>query len=130
MWVMDNGGRVGGGILVVAGVYQLTPLKRICLVKCRTPLAFIMTSWREGRGGALRMGVEHGRYCAGCCWLLFVILFPLGMLNIAAMAAITVLIYIEKVFSRGELVARVAGVGLIAYGILAIASPALLPTTV
>jgi predicted metal-binding membrane protein len=129
MWVMENAGRIGGAVLVLAGVYQLTPLKRICLVKCRTPLAFIMTSWRDGRDGAFRMGLDHGLYCAGCCWLLFVILFPLGMLNIAAMAVITILIYLEKVFPRGELVGRIAGVALVAYGFLAIASPALLPTT-
>jgi predicted metal-binding membrane protein len=129
MWVMDNAGRIGGAVLIAAGVYQLTPLKRICLVKCRTPLAFIMSSWRDGRAGALRMGMDHGLYCSGCCWLLFVILFPLGMLNIAAMAAITVLIYVEKVFPRGQLVSRIAGAALVAYGVLVLVSPEVLPTT-
>jgi predicted metal-binding membrane protein len=129
MWLMDNAGRIGGAVLVMAGLYQLTPLKTICLAKCRTPLAFIMTSWREGRAGAVQMGLEHGLYCAGCCWLLFVILFPLGMLNIAVMAVITVLIYAEKVFPYGEFIGRLAGAGLVAYGLLAIFTPAILPTT-
>jgi len=70
--------RIGGTVLVAAGLYQLTPLKGLCLSKCRTPINFIMTSWRDGAAGALRMGLLHGPYCAGCCWLLFVILFPLG----------------------------------------------------
>src|SRR6266852_98760 len=65
--------RVGGTVLVAAGLYQLTPLKDLCLSKCRTPITFIMTSWRDGAAGALRMGLLHGAYCLGCCWLLFVI---------------------------------------------------------
>ena len=71
MWVMDNGARIGGVILVAAGLYQLSPLKRICLSKCRSPFQFILASWRDGYGGAFRMGFEHGVYCLGCCWLLF-----------------------------------------------------------
>ncbi|HEX8215037.1 MAG TPA: DUF2182 domain-containing protein, partial [Allosphingosinicella sp.] len=73
---------------MLAGLYQLTPLKDLCLSKCRTPVGFIMTSWRDGTVGALRMGLLHGLWCLGCCWLLFAILFPLGMMNIAAMAAL------------------------------------------
>jgi predicted metal-binding membrane protein len=83
--------RIGGAILVVAGLYQLTPLKDRCLAKCRMPISFIMTSWRDGTVGALRMGLSHGAYFLGCCWLLFVILFPVGIMNIGAMAVITVL---------------------------------------
>ncbi len=63
--------RIGGAVLVAAGLYQLTPFKDLCLSKCRTPISFIMTSWRDGVGGALRMGLLHGAYCLGCCWLLF-----------------------------------------------------------
>ena len=129
LWLMDNAGRIGGLVLVVAGAYQLTPLKRLCLTTCRTPLAFIMTSWRDGRAGAFRMGVEHGLYCAGCCWLLFVILFPLGMLNIAAMAFVTALIFAEKSLPVGQWMSWVAGVALITYGALAVAVPSALPTT-
>lgn len=80
--------RIGGAILVAAGLYQLSPLKDLCLSKCRTPIAFIMTSWRDGATGAMRMGLLHGVYCLGCCWLLFALLFPLGMMNIAARPAL------------------------------------------
>jgi predicted metal-binding membrane protein len=128
-WLMDHAARIGGGLLVAAGVYQVTPLKRICLAQCRSPLAFILTSWREGRGGAFRMGVAHGLYCAGCCWLLFVILFPLGMLNVAAMAAITALIFAEKSLAAGPWLGRAAGVALMVYGLIVMAAPGALPTT-
>jgi predicted metal-binding membrane protein len=69
--------RIGRAVLAATGLYQLTPLKDLCLSKCRTPIPFIMTSWRDGVAGALRMGILHGAYCLGCRWLLFVILFPL-----------------------------------------------------
>ena len=94
--------RVGGAVLVAAGLYQFTPLKDLCLSKCRTPISFIMTSWRDGAAGALRMGLLHGIYCLGCCWLLFVILFPLGIMNIAAMAVITLVIFAEKTLRSEE----------------------------
>src|SRR5262245_11203364 len=76
-WVAMNWGRVGGALLVLAGVYQLTPLKDFCLRHCRSPLAFVMSHWRDGRAGAVKMGLTHGLYCMGCCWLLFLILIPL-----------------------------------------------------
>ena len=120
--------RFGGIVLVAAGLYQLTPLKDLCLSKCRTPITFIMTSWRDGAAGALRMGLLHGAYCLGCCWLLFVILFPLGIMNIAAMAVITLLIFAEKTLPWGRAAARVAAVALIAYGSAVVAAPQLLPT--
>ena len=88
--------RIGGAVVIAAGIYQLTPLKDLCLSKCRTPITFIMTSWRDGTAGALRMGLLHGAYCLGCCWLLFAILFPLGIMNIGAMAGITLIIFAEK----------------------------------
>ena len=120
--------RFGGIVLVAAGLYQLTPLKDLCLSKCRTPITFIMTSWRDGAAGALRMGLLHGAYCLGCCWLLFVILFPLGIMNIAAMAVITLVIFAEKTLPWGRAAARVAAVALIAYGSVVVAAPQLLPT--
>jgi predicted metal-binding membrane protein len=128
MFLMENAGRIGGALLIVAGVYQLTPLKNACLTKCRTPTQFIMTSWRDGSGGALRMGIEHGVYCFGCCWLLFAILFPLGMMNIAVLALLTALIFAEKVFPAGYRISAIAGVALIVYGALVIVSPTLLPS--
>ena len=128
MWLMDNAGRIGGVVLIAAGVYQLSPLKRICVSKCRSPMAWLMNSWRDGKAGALRMGVEHGTYCLGCCWLLFVILFPLGMMNIAAMALITALIFAEKSLPISRVASVLAASGLIAYGALVLLSPGVLPT--
>ena len=122
--------RIGGGLLIVAGLYQLSPWKYVCLTKCRTPMSFIITSWRDGLGGAVRMGVEHGLYCLGCCWLLFVILFPLGIMNVAAMAVITLVVFAEKSFPWGERIARAAAAVLVAYGVLVIFVPRLLPTFV
>ncbi len=120
--------RVGGIVLVAAGLYQLTPLKDLCLSKCRTPITFIMTSWRDGAAGALRMGLLHGGYCLGCCWLLFVILFPLGIMNIAAMAVITLVIFAEKTLPWGRVAARATAAALVVYGVVVIAAPRFLPT--
>ena len=127
-WLMANAARIGGGVLVVAGLYQLSPLKRSCLAKCRTPLDFVLSSWRDGYLGSFRMGLEHGIYCLGCCWLLFVIFFPLGMINVAAMAVVTILIFAEKSFPMGQRIAQVAALLLIAYGVLVIVMPGTLPT--
>lgn len=127
MFLMDNGGRIGGALLIAAGVYQLSPLKNICLSKCRTPVGFIMTSWREGPLGAIRMGAEHAAYCTGCCWLLFAVLFPLGMMNIAILALVTLVIFAEKALPMGEATAKATAVALIAFGIGAVISPAILP---
>jgi len=126
-WLMMNASRIVGGIVVLAGLYQLTPLKRVCLAKCCTPLDFILHSWRDGYPGAFRMGLEHGIYCLGCYWLLFVLLFPLGMMNIAAMALLTALIFAEKVVPRGARIAQFAALALILYGALVIVVPAALP---
>lgn len=128
MWLMENAARFGGVILVVAGLYQLSPLKRICLSKCRTPLQFILSSWREGYSGAFRMGFEHGAYCLGCCWLLFVILFPLGIMNIAVMALVAALIFAEKTFPLGQRIAQLSALLLSAYGVLVLVVPGALPT--
>ena len=128
MWVMDNAARFGGGVLVLAGLYQLSPLKYACLSRCRTPLSFILGSWRDGYAGSFRMGLEHGAYCLGCCWLLFVILFPLGMMNVAAMAGITLLIFAEKSLRGGRQMAQLAALALIAYGALVVFVPNALPT--
>ena len=120
--------RIGGAVVILAGIYQLTPLKDLCLSKCRTPITFIMTSWRDGTAGALRMGLLHGAYCLGCCWLLFAILFPLGIMNIGAMAAITLIIFAEKTLPWPRLAPYAAALALMLYGALVIASPQLLPT--
>jgi predicted metal-binding membrane protein len=127
-WLSENAGRIGGGVIVLAGLYQLSPLKRACLTKCRTPFTFIFSSWRDGKLGAFRMGMEHGLYCLGCCWLLFVILFPLGIMNVGAMALITLLIFAEKSTPIGRQVATFASLGLVVFGVIVLFAPELLPT--
>ena len=121
--------QIGGAIIVVAGIYQLTPLKDACLSKCREPLDFIVTSWRGGATSALEMGLLHGAYCLGCCWLLFVILFPLGiMMDVVAMAAVTLIILAEKTLPWPRLTPYATAGALVLYGALVITSPQLLPT--
>jgi predicted metal-binding membrane protein len=93
----DRAGRwVAGATLVVAAVYELTPLKDVCLGKCRSPLGFLLGSWRDGRWGALRMGARHGAWCVGCCWALMASLFALGVMSVVWMAFVAGLIAIEK----------------------------------
>jgi predicted metal-binding membrane protein len=120
--------QVGGATIVVAGVYQLTPLKDVCLSKCREPLDFIVTAWRDGATSALEMGLLHGAYCLGCCWLLFVVLFPLGIMNVGAMAAVTLIIFAEKTLLWPRLAPYATAGVLVLYGALVITSPQLLPT--
>lgn len=125
-WIMMNAARVGGGILLLAGLYQLTPLKRVCLAKCCTPLNFIHGRWHDGYMGAFRMGLEHGISCLGSNWLLCVLLFPLGIMNVAAMAGLTVVIFAEKMFPRWERIAQGVGLALILSGILVMLVPTVL----
>jgi predicted metal-binding membrane protein len=129
-WVMAEWARLGGVLLIAAGLYQLTPLKELCLSKCRTPMAFLMTSWRDGRVGAIRMGLLHGGFCLGCCWLLFAILLPLGVMNVAAMVVIALLVFGEKCLPAGNRLARAAALVLVLYGVVVTAIPTALPTTV
>jgi len=127
-WLETNAPRLGGGVLMLAGLYQLSPLKWACLRRCRSPLSFILGSWRDGEWGAVRMGLEHGAYCLGCCWLLFVILFPLGVMNVTIMALITALIFAEKSLPLGPQARLLAAAALIAYGAVVAFHPAALPT--
>jgi len=104
-------------VLIVAGAYQLTPVKRACLRKCRSPLGHILTHWRSGRGLWLRVGLGHGLNCLGCCWALMAVAFALGVMNLAWMAALTVLIAAETMLPQGELVSRVSGITLVGLGL-------------
>lgn len=110
--------RVGGAILIAAGVYQLTPLKGACLTHCRTPLGFLMGHWRDGGLGALRMGIGHGAYCLGCCWALMCVLFVVGVMNLVWVAALAIFVLVEKVGPAGAIVARAAGALMIAAGVV------------
>jgi predicted metal-binding membrane protein len=125
-WLMMNAARIGGGILVLAGLYQFTPCKRVCLAKCCRPQQFILDGWRDGHVGAFRLGLSHGLSCLGANWLLFVLLFPVGLMNIAAMAVLTVLICAEKFFPQAERIAWGVGLALILSGTLVIVVPAAL----
>ncbi len=129
-WLIVNASRLGGCLIVVAGLYQLSPFKNSCLSKCRSPMNFILNSWREGRIGSFYMGLKHGWYCLWCCWAQMIILFPLGMMNVAAMAVIALLIFAEKTAPIGEKIVKIAAVVLIVYGILVILVPGLLPTAI
>lgn len=107
---------LGGTLLITAGLFQWTPLKNACLTHCRSPLGFLMTDWREGRRGALLMGLKHGAFCTGCCWFLMALLFVAGVMNIGWIAIITVLVLLEKVAPKGWIVGKLAGALLAAWG--------------
>jgi predicted metal-binding membrane protein len=109
---------LGGVLLVVAGIFQWTPLKYTCLTRCRSPLGFLTTEWREGTWGALIMGLKHGGYCTGCCWVLMALLFVAGVMNLVWVATITAFVLMEKLVPRGDLIGRVAGGLLILAGLI------------
>jgi predicted metal-binding membrane protein len=108
----------GGAVLIAAGLYQLGPLKHRCLEHCRSPIEFLSRRWRPGVAGAVAMGLEHGAYCVGCCWVLMALLFVGGVMNLLWVAAIAAFVLIEKVAPKGNIVHRVAGLFLVGWGIL------------
>jgi predicted metal-binding membrane protein len=112
---------LGGVLLIVAGIFQWTPLKRTCLNLCRSPLSFVMGHWREGRAGAFVMGLHHGLYCLGCCWALMALLFVAGVMNLVWVAVIAVAVLVEKALPRGDLIGRIAGVALVIAGVWLVA---------
>jgi predicted metal-binding membrane protein len=116
-----------GSVLIVAGLYQLTPLKQVCLDHCRSPFAFVMQHWREGYGGALRMGIVHGAYCLGCCWALFAVLVATGIMSLAWMLLLTLIVFIEKVMPAGRRAARGMGVAFVLLGLLVASGVMALP---
>lgn len=109
--------QVSGGLLILAGLYQLTPLKRACLGSCASPQTFLMLHWRDGRSGGFRMGVAHGLFCAGCCWALMLLLFAGGVMNLTVIGAITALVLVEKLLPFGQRSLPVTGAILIAGGL-------------
>lgn len=122
---MSTAVRAGGIILIVAGLYQLTPLKTACLAQCRSPLGLIMEHAQLlGRGmrGPLQVGIRHGAYCLGCCWALMAVLIALGVMHVGWMAAVAALILAEKVLPGGRVTASVLGIGLIVVGGLIVAT--------
>jgi predicted metal-binding membrane protein len=107
---------LAGTVLIAAGLYQWTPLKQSCLRRCRSPLDFIMTEWRDGDAGAFVMGLRHGVFCVGCCWLLMLLLFVGGVMNLAWIAGLAAFVLIEKVAPAGHWIGRAAGIALIVWG--------------
>jgi predicted metal-binding membrane protein len=112
-----------GTTLLLAGFYQFTPIKRVCLHHCRSPLGFFALHWRGGRLGALRMGVLHGAYCLGCCWALFAVLVAAGVMSLVWMLLLTLIVFAEKVLPHGQRVAALVGVTLVALGLLVAVGP-------
>jgi predicted metal-binding membrane protein len=106
------------GVLLAAGLYQLSPLKAACLRECRTPAEFISRHWRPGWDGAVRLGLGHGFYCLGCCWVLMALLFVGGIMNLVWVVALAALVAVEKLGPFGSLIGRAAGPALIAWGAL------------
>ena len=114
----SNNSRLGGALLVAAGVYQLTPLKQSCLRNCRSPAEFLSHYWRGGGTvGAMRLGVRHGLYCLGCCWVLMGLLFVVGVMNLFWVAIIAVFVLVEKTLPYGRLGGRVVGICLALLGL-------------
>ena len=113
---------LGGAILLVAGVYQWTPLKNACIAHCRSPLAFFMQNWRPGVPGAFRLGLRHGFYCVGCCWALMLLLFVGGVMSLLWIAAITAFVLLEKLAPYGVRGGRLSGFALVAAGLWVLVS--------
>lgn len=109
-----------GVLLIIAGAYQFSPLKTTCIGYCESPLSFFMRRWRSGTIGAVKMGVYHGLYCLGCCWPYFLLMVSLGWMNLLWMGLFACVIFGEKIWSRGVWVARIAGIGLMTLGLIAI----------
>ena len=121
MFVSTSSG-LSGTLLLIAGVYQFSPLKRVCLAHCRTPVGFLLGEWRMGIRGAAVMGLRHGWFCLGCCWALMALLFVGGVMNIAWIAALSIAVAIEKMAPYGDKVALALGVGLIVAGAIRLVS--------
>ena len=116
MMIVSTSATLSGALLLVAGIYQFSPFKRVCLAHCRTPIGFLLGDWRAGVLGAFVMGLRHGLFCLGCCWSLMVLLFVGGVMDIAWIAALSIAVAIEKMARYGDKLALVLGVILIAAG--------------
>ena len=124
----DRAGRwVAGGTLVLAAIYELTPLKDVCLGKCRSPLGFLLGAWRDGWSGALQMGARHGAWCVGCCWALMASLFALGVMGIGWMAFVAGLIAVEKTVPWRRLATWGTAAILLVLGVLLLVAPEAIP---
>jgi predicted metal-binding membrane protein len=124
----DSGGRwLAGGTLIAAAAYELTPLKNVCLTKCRSPLGFLLGAWRDGLRGAFAMGARHGAWCVGCCWALMAALFALGVMSLAWMAFVAAIITLEKTLPARRSVTYGTVAVLLILGIVLVAAPDAIP---
>ena len=123
----DGGRWLAGGTLIVAAIYELTPLKDVCLTKCRSPLGFLLSAWRDGVAGAFDMGARHGAWCVGCCWALMASLFALGVMSLAWMAFVAALIALEKTLPYRRVAVYGTSAVLLALGVVLIAAPEAIP---
>jgi predicted metal-binding membrane protein len=119
----SNSSLFGGTLLLAAGIFQWTPLKNACLTHCRSPLSFLLSDWREGKFGALAMGLKHGAYCTGCCGILMTLLFVAGVMNLWWIAIIAVFVLLEKVVPRGFLPGKIAGALFTVWGVWMMLKP-------
>jgi predicted metal-binding membrane protein len=108
---------LGGLLFLLAGIYQFTPLKYVCLSHCRSPFAFLLNHWRDGRVGALHMGADHGLYCLGCCWFLMALLFAVGVMNLLGVAVIAGFVFAEKLLPAGVWIGRIGGSAMMLFGV-------------
>ena len=108
--------QLASAFLIAAGLYQLSPFKSTCLSQCQSPARFLSTHWRRGALGAARLGVLHGAWCVGCCWMLMALLFVGGVMNLAWIVVVALIVGSEKLLPGGRLIGRIAGIGLIAWG--------------
>ncbi len=122
-----GGPYLAGGVLLAAAIYQLTPMKNACLRRCRGPLDFVLTHWRDGPAGALRMGMAHGAWCVGCCWGLMAALFALGVMSLTWMVAIAGLIAVEKLLPRKDVANRLIAITLVVLGFGVVLAPRHVP---
>jgi predicted metal-binding membrane protein len=118
---------LGGALFVVAGLYEFSPLKYSCLSHCRSPLEWLPHHYRPGATGALRMGIEHGLYCLGCCWVLMLLLFAVGVMNLLWIAALAAIVLAQKILPGGRHLARFAGAALVVCGVVLMARPLFSP---
>jgi predicted metal-binding membrane protein len=122
-----GGPYLAGGVLLAAAIYQLTPIKDACLRRCRAPLDFVLSHWRDGPLGALRMGIVHGAWCVGCCWGLMAALFALGVMSLTWMVAVAGLIAVEKLLPWRQLANRLVAITLVALALGVSLAPASVP---
>ena len=116
MMMWSNSRVLSAAFLLSAGLYQLSPLKTVCLDHCRSPAGFLSAHWRKGPAGALRMGMDHGLYCVGCCWFLMLLLFVGGIMNLVWIAGLAIFVLLEKLLPHGVPVARASGIVMLLAG--------------